>query len=121
MTVVMVERPIKPGEVPEHVAEVLAKLINTYNKYHAPEAVARLEKIEALNPENDLYLIRVRFKGSFCTTCGIRDWVEDLAYLGESLGIEARLEEVIEPEGVEDERVGYFIVKVPNPAPEVRA
>ena len=121
MVAAMVKRPAKPGEVPEHVVKVLVKLINTYNKYHAPEAVARLEKVESLNPENDLYLIRVRFKGSFCATCGVRDWVEDLAYLGESLGIEAKLEEVVEPEGVEDERVGYFIVKVPNPAPEARA
>ena len=112
---------IRPNNIPEDVVKALTKLINTYNKYHAPEAVARLEKVEALNPENDLYLIRVRFRGSFCATCGVRDWVEDLAYLGKSLGIEAKLEEIVEPEGVEDERVGYFIVKVPNPAPEARA
>jgi len=117
----MTQHPTKPGEIPDHVVKVLARLINTYNKYHSPEATAYLEKVEALNPDSNLYLIRVRFKGSFCTTCGVRDWVEDLAYLSESLGIEAKLEEVVEPEGVEDERVGYFIVKVPAPAPEVRA
>ncbi len=117
----MAHHPTKPSEVPEHVVRVLTRLINTYNRYHSPEAVASLEKVEALNPDDDLYLVRVRFKGSFCATCGVRDWVEDLAYLGESLGVEAKLEEVVEPEGVEDERVGYFIVKVPSPAPEVRA
>ncbi len=117
----MAHHPTRPSEVPEHVVRVLTRLINTYNRYHSPEAVASLEKVEALNPGSDLYLVRVRFKGSFCATCGVRDWVEDLAYLGESLGVEAKLEEVIEPEGVRDERVGYFIVKVPSPAPKVMA
>jgi len=112
-----VRRITKPGEVPEHVFRALIKLINTYNKYHSPEAVASLEGVEVLNPNSDLYLIKVRFKGSFCATCGVRDWVEDLAYLGESLGIKAELGEFVEPEGVEDERVGYFTVRVPGPAP----
>ncbi len=111
----------EPKGVPRHVARALRKLINTYNKYRSPEAVASLERVEGLNPDSDLYLIKVRFEGSFCTTCGVRDWVEDLAYVGESLGIEVRLEEFVEPEGVEDERVGYFTVKVPSPAPEVGA
>lgn len=112
----MPRHPTKLSEVPEHVLRVLIKLINTYNRYHSPEAVASLERVEVLNPDGNLYLIRVRFKGSFCATCGVRDWVEDLAYVGESLGIEARLEEFVEPEGVGDERVGYFTVKVPNPS-----
>lgn len=117
----MTQHPTKPSGVPEHVVRVLMKLINTYNRYHSPEAVASLEKVEVLNPDSNLYLIKVRFKGSFCVTCGVRDWVEDLAYLSESIGIEARLEGFVEPEGIEDERVGYFTVKVPAPAPEVRA
>lgn len=106
---------VKDAGVPKHVTRALERLVNTYNKYHSPEATASLERVEPLKPEDDLYLAKVVFRGSFCATCGVRDWVEDLAYLGEPLGVEARLEEMVEPEGSGDERVGYFIVRVPTP------
>ncbi|MCD6488064.1 MAG: hypothetical protein J7K21_02445 [Desulfurococcales archaeon] len=73
--------------------QFLGKAIQQYNKHHAPEAIARIIGIRS-NKE-----AIIEFKGSFCNTCGIRDWLEDLAYILEDLGIEAKLKEMIEPGG----------------------
>ncbi len=94
----------KRGADNKMVFKTINQAIELYNKYRSPEATARLEKIE-----NDRVV--VRFTGSFCHTCGIRDWVEDLVYVLEDLGVEAELVEYIEPESDEKYRVGVFKVK----------
>jgi len=82
------------------------KSIEYYNRFRSPESEARL-----LEYREDGSIV-VEFKGSFCHTCGVRDWVEDLAYVMKSLGGDAVLEEYIEPEGEEDyKRIGVFKVK----------
>lgn len=53
--------------------EVLRKAVERYNRYRSPEAVARLVKAE-----EGRFL--VEFSGSFCETCGVYDWLEDLVY-----------------------------------------
>ncbi|WP_440059459.1 hypothetical protein ACSU1N_06635 [Thermogladius sp. 4427co] len=85
------------------------KSIEYYNRFRAPEAEARLVDVKGDE-------IVVEFTGSFCHTCGIRDWVEDLAYVMKSLGGDAVLKEYIEPEGEEDyKRIGVFkILKIPD-------
>ncbi|MET1101482.1 MAG: hypothetical protein ABWW69_03250 [Pyrodictiaceae archaeon] len=91
------------------LVELLKKAIDHYNRYKAPEARAIL--LEARDG-----LVRVLFKGSFCWTCGINDWVEDFKYVLEDLGAKAELVEVIEPEddllGAEDWRIGVFRVRL---------
>jgi len=80
----------------------IEKGIRIYNKYRSPEATAKLIEFDGEN-------IKVLFKGSFCATCGIRDWVEDLKYIYQDVGLETDLVEYIE-EG-EDSRIGVFRIK----------
>jgi class 3 adenylate cyclase len=87
--------------------------IRRYNRYRGAESRARLVKIVGDK-------VFVAFEGSFCATCGINDWVEDLKYVMEDLGGEAELLAIIEPENPEefyDYRIGVFRVKK-LPAPE---
>jgi len=84
----------------------LERAIKLYNKLHGVEAQASIISISGEK-------ITVEFKGTFCHTCGVRDWVEDLAYLLISMGYDAKLVEIIEPESIEAEykRIGVFIIK----------
>ncbi len=99
------------GEVPDHVLKVVARIIDRYNRYRVPEAEAKPVAVESVG--KGLYLLKVLFTGSFCGTCGVRDWVEDLAYVAESMGFKVDLEEVLEPAGGEAGfRVGVFLLKL---------
>jgi len=84
----------------------LERAVKLYNKLHGVEAQAR---VIAVNGER----VVVEFKGSFCHTCGVRDWLEDLAYLLISMGYNARLIEYIEPEGEDAlyKRIGVFTIE----------
>lgn len=53
--------------------EVLKEAIKRYNRYRSPEATARL-----LKAGEEGFV--VEFSGSFCLSCGIYDWLEDLVY-----------------------------------------
>ena len=53
--------------------ENCVKAIAMYNRYHSPEATARL-----IGCKDDELL--VEFGGSFCQTCGAYDYLEDFAY-----------------------------------------
>lgn len=89
------------------LARLVRRAIEQYNRYRAPEAVAKLVAIRGDE-------VIVRFEGSFCRTCGINDWVEDFKYVLEDMGVESDLVKVIEPEdpfSEEDWRVGVFRVK----------
>ncbi len=85
----------------EKVEEIATKGVQIYNKYRSPESTAELMEVKGSR-------IRVRFRGPFCRTCGIRDWVEDYAYFLEDLGVRARLVEYLETG--DEERVGVFEV-----------
>lgn len=63
--------------------EELEKALVRYNELRAPEAVAELVELAG-----DIAVIR--FTGSFCRTCGVYDYFEDLlGYIpGEILGFE---------------------------------
>ncbi len=85
--------------------ELARRAAELYNKYRSPEAHAEVVEVRDQT-------IVVKFTGSFCRTCGIRDWVEDYAYVLEDLGYEAELVEYIEPEEWEsDYRIGVFRIK----------
>ncbi len=89
----------------ESIRSIVEKAIDLYNRLRSPEAVAELMSIE-----DDI--VKILFKGSFCFTCGIRDWVEDMVYVFEDLGAEAELIEYLEPEDPSmDIRVGVFRIK----------
>lgn len=87
------------------------RAIEEYNRYRSPESTARLVRIDGDR-------VVIRFEGSFCATCGVNDWVEDMKYIMEDLGAEAELLEIIEPEGAvfpeeENWRIGVFRVRLP--------
>lgn len=89
----------------------LGEVVETYNRLHGIEAKARVVEIR------DDGSVIIEFTGTFCHTCGVRDWVEDLAYLAKSMGYDAELLEYIEPDGEEwyYKRLGVFAFRLGLP------
>lgn len=83
---------------------IVEEAVEFYNKTRKPEAEARLLEIRG-----DGTFV-VEFKGVFCYTCGVRDWLEDLAYILTSMGYEASLIEMVE--AGENRRIGVFKIKL---------
>ncbi|MEM0328899.1 MAG: hypothetical protein QXU12_04820 [Nitrososphaerota archaeon] len=54
-------------------AELLERAVEEYNKFRSPEAVVRIIELR-----DDGFV--AEFSGSFCLTCGVYDWLEDLRY-----------------------------------------
>ncbi len=75
--------------------------IEQYNKYRYPEAEARLVDIN-----NDVII--VEFRGPFRYTCGVVDWIEDLKYELEDLGLRVTL---IKIEQRDNSLIGYFKIE----------
>jgi len=80
---------------------VVKKAVEEYNKYRAPEAIANI-----LNIENDRVV--VIFQGSFCETCGVYDWVEDLKYELENFNVDA---DIISVKEGKNQRIAVFRLK----------
>lgn len=53
--------------------ELIRKTIALYNRYHSPEATA---KLVSLTPE----AVTISFSGSFCYSCGVTDYIEDFIH-----------------------------------------
>ncbi|MBS7657972.1 MAG: hypothetical protein QW476_03530 [Candidatus Bathyarchaeia archaeon] len=53
--------------------EIIEKAVEIYNRYRSPEATAKL--VEILTNQ-----FTIEFKGSFCQSCGVYDYFEDLIY-----------------------------------------
>ncbi len=85
-------------EIPDEVIDA----IKNYNKYRSPEATA-----EIISYKDDV--LTVRFTGSFCFTCGVNDWIEDLKYVLEDYGVEAEITEIIEES--ETSRIARFNIR----------
>lgn len=83
--------------------EVVFSALEAYNKTRSPEATARLVSIS-----EEEGIVVIEFEGSFCLTCGVRDWVEDYAYVLRSMGCEARLIEYRKLGDNEFKRLGVF-------------
>lgn len=89
----------------KEIEKIVGKVIDQYNRFRSPEARARLLDING-------NIVKILFEGSFCLTCGVRDWVEDMVYVFEDFGVEAELLEYLEPEKeTENIRVGVFKIK----------
>jgi hypothetical protein len=87
--------------------EAVRESIREYNRYRAPEAVARI-----VTRRGEVYYIK--FDGTYCETCGLYDWIEDLKYIMESKGLQAEVEGLKEPEGPAGSvRVAAFRVRLP--------
>lgn len=91
----------------QQLGKIITEAISLYNRYHAPEATASEAKIDEASG-----IVEVVFEGSFCETCGIRDWVEDFAYVLKGMGVNAKLIKFIEPgNNSETKRIGVFRVE----------
>jgi hypothetical protein len=53
--------------------DAVLRAIEVYNRYRSPEATAKLIVVK-----KDGFVID--FEGSFCTSCGVRDYFEDFIY-----------------------------------------
>ncbi len=85
--------------------QIIHRAVKIYNRYRRPEAEAQILRVSEDK-------VVVEFRGSFCRTCGIRDWVEDFKYVLEDLGVENELIEYIEPVEInKDYRIGVFKIK----------
>ncbi len=90
-----------------NVEKLVLEAIGMYNRYREPEAHAELVSINMVSGE-----FTIKFQGSFVTTCGLYDWIEDLRYILEELGLNVVLEKVIEPENpLENWRIAIFRVR----------
>jgi len=82
-------------------AEV-AKAVEQYNRYHTPEALARILRVSDSEFE-------LEFSGPFCQSCGIQDYFEDMIYELESVSdIKASVENAMKAEG-NSYRVKYSV------------
>lgn len=98
------EGPIEEWEINENkLKRIIREAVKEYNNTRKGEAKARILKI-------DKNVFKVEFEGNFCYTCGIKDWVEDLAYILISKGYEAKLINYIEED--EEKRIGEFKIEI---------
>lgn len=65
--------------------------VEEYNRYRAPEAVARLLRIDDRS-------MTLEFTGSFCATCGFYDYFDDLRVMLEERGLRCRVSSIKETE-----------------------
>jgi len=70
--------------------EKISQAIVSYNKYRSPEVTAKLISFNG----NEL---RLQFEGSFCTTCGFYDYLEDFVFeLKELVDVNMKIDSVEE-------------------------
>ncbi|MCW3996537.1 MAG: hypothetical protein NWE98_10390 [Candidatus Bathyarchaeota archaeon] len=68
----------------QELGEVVCKTLILYNRFRSPEATA---KLVVLTPA----LITVAFTGSFCYSCGVSEYIEDLVHNFKALTNKAEL------------------------------
>jgi len=93
------------GDKMQFFKDAVLKAVEAYNHFRSPEAKARLIKIGKSK-------LIVDFEGSFCRTCGVHDYLEDLIYELERFAdveIEVLSFENYEPEKI---RVKYGVKSV---------
>jgi hypothetical protein len=82
------------------LSKMVEEAVEAYNRYRLPEATASIVKIEGSE-------LVVNFQGSFCATCGLYDWLEDLIFEIQSIKfIDVKINR-IERLGLDKIRVKY--------------
>jgi len=93
----------------EELKQIANKAKELYNRYRSPEATAEIIEVS----EDRLVM---KFKGSFCETCGLYDWIEDMKYVLRDLSMEVNLVEAKELGN--NEYIGIFKIKgIPHKHP----
>ncbi|ANF23311.1 hypothetical protein [Thermococcus piezophilus] len=83
--------------------EILKKVLEEFNRLHGSEAQARIVK-----RKDDEVIIE--FEGSFCATCGLYDYFDDIKWEAMEFGLNIELVEIIAAEEDEFEH-GRYVVK----------
>lgn len=95
-----------------HLKDLVLRTIEVYNRYRSPETTATL-----FTMEKDGFVLD--FEGSFCTTCGVRDYFEDFIYELETINNTFKLELAgTKPTGPQSYRVQYKITDDSSEADE---
>ena len=81
--------------------KIIEEAKQLYNRYRAPESIAEVVKIS-----NDKIIIE--FRGSFYETCGLYDWIEDMRYILEDLGVDTEIVNIVNINN--DAYIGVFKV-----------
>ncbi|AMQ17894.1 hypothetical protein [Thermococcus peptonophilus] len=85
------------------VREKVKKVLAEFNRLHGSEANARILSIEGDE-------VIIEFEGSFCATCGLYDYFDDIKWEAMEFGLELEPVEVLE--AVEDNfEHGRYVVK----------
>ncbi|WP_054839808.1 hypothetical protein [Thermococcus sp. JCM 11816] len=85
------------------VREKIEKVLAEFNRLHGSEANARILSIEGDE-------VIIEFEGSFCATCGLYDYFDDIKWEAMEFGLELEPVEVLE--AVEDDfEHGRYVVK----------
>jgi hypothetical protein len=86
-----------------NLKDAVLRAIEVYNRYRSPEATAKLVALE-----KDGFILD--FEGSFCISCGVRDYFEDFIYELETINKQFRVELAeTKPTGSQSFRVQYRI------------
>jgi hypothetical protein len=73
------------SNVGTNLNDAVLRAIEVYNRYRSPEATAKLIVVE-----KDGFVID--FEGSFCTSCGVRDYFEDFIYEMQTINKQFKVE-----------------------------
>ncbi|AAL81367.1 hypothetical protein PFDSM3638_06205 [Pyrococcus furiosus DSM 3638] len=84
------------------VKEKLNYVIKEFNRLHGSEAQAEIKEIKGKE-------VIIEFKGTFCKTCGLYDYFDDIKWEALDFGIKIRPVEVLESE--EDFEKGRYVVR----------
>ncbi|USS39989.1 hypothetical protein NF865_06440 [Thermococcus aggregans] len=82
--------------------EKLKRAVGEFNRLHGSKAQAEI--IETTNDE-----VVIEFRGSFCKTCGLFDYFDDIKWEAIEFGLHVEPVEILESE--EDFEKGRYVVK----------
>ena len=68
----------------DQVKELVRKTVKIFNRYHSPEASAKLLGFDG-------EYVDVEFTGPYCRTCGYYDYFEDLISEADELGLKMEI------------------------------
>jgi len=81
----------------------LQRVLEEFNRLHGSEARARILKLEGDE-------VIIEFEGSFCATCGLYDYFDDIKWEAMGFGLGLEPVEVLEAEE-DDFEHGRYVVK----------
>ena len=82
--------------------EKIKYIIKEFNRIHGSEAMVRIKRLEGDE-------VILEFEGSFCATCGLYDYFDDIKWEAVEFGLKVEPIEVLEAEEDEFEHGRYVV------------